>query len=607
MNEPDYSKELFLIPPKYKGKILNRLFLLYGSDTGKKIYGEIERLVKVHHAYIKKGFDFIPENREKFTSRDTVLITYGDMIVGGNKKPLKHIADFCKKYLKNVFNSVHILPFYPYSSDRGFSVKNFTEVDHRIGTWEDIHNLSKEFSLMFDGVFNHISSKSAWFQSFLNGDPEFRDFFITISTSKMISEEHLKLIVRPRTTPLFTEFLTIDGPKLVWTTFSSDQIDLNFRNPKVLTKMIQILLFYVRMGASLIRLDAVTYLWEELGTECAHLKETHAIIKLFRDILDITAPYVKLVTETNVPHEKNIQYFGNGYDEAQMVYNFALPPLVLHAFLREDTTVLSKWASTIDSLNDYATFFNFLDSHDGIGVLPVSGILDEREINYMVLKTIENGGYISYRTDQNGEEVPYELNITWYSALNGDSTVEDKGIKKFIASRAIALSLVGVPGVYIHGLLGTKNDGEAVLKEKQTRSINRKVFKYKEIKEILDDKDAIQSKILNLLTKLIAIRSSEKAFSPNFKQKIFEIDNRLFCVFRYLNDEDECILSITNVSDDIIKIDLSKFKKYFCSDKNIDIVSGREILLNQNFLIEGYQVIWIKGSLKGNIQDFEKI
>lgn len=571
---------------------------MYGSDIGKKIYGEIERLVKVHHAYIKNGYDFVPENREKFTSQDSVLITYGDMIVGGNRKPLRNISEFCKKYLKGVFNTVHILPFYPYSSDRGFSIKNFTEVDHRIGTWEDINNFSKEFFLMFDGVFNHISSKSAWFQSFLNGDPDFKDFFITISTSKMISEEHLKLIVRPRTTPLFTEFLTINGPKLVWTTFSSDQIDLNFRNPKVLIKMIEILLFYVRMGASLIRLDAVTYLWEELGTESAHLKETHATIKLFRDILDITAPYVKLITETNVPHEKNIQYFGNGYDEAQMVYNFTLPPLVLHAFLRRDTRILSRWASGINSMGDYTTFFNFLDSHDGIGVLPVSGILDERELNYMVLKTIENGGYISYRTDQNGEEVPYELNITWYSALIGDSTNEEEGIKKFIASRAVALCMVGVPGVYIHGLLGTKNDAEAVLKEKQTRSINRKVFKYKEIKEILDNKGTVQSKILNLLTSLIAIRNKEKAFSPGFKQKIFEVDNRLFCVLRYLNVEDECILSIINVSSDTIKIDFSYFKSYFCNEKNIDIISGSEIFFSKDFFIEGYQVIWIKGRLK---------
>lgn len=557
----------------------------------------MERLVRVHHAYLKDDHNFIPENRCKFSEKDAILITYGDMITGGGSKPIKNLARFCRKNLKNVFNTIHILPFFPYSSDRGFSVKDFTEVDHRIGTWEDILELSKEFDLMFDGVFNHISSKSHWFQGFLNGEPEFKDFFITISTSKIISEEHLKLIVRPRTTPLFTEYLTINGPKLVWTTFSQDQIDLNYRNPQVLAKMIQILLFYVRRGASLVRLDAVTYLWEELGTECAHLKETHAIIKLFRDILDITAPYVKLITETNVPHEKNIQYFGNGYDEAQMVYNFALPPLVLHAFLREDSTILSKWASTIDSISGYATFFNFLDSHDGIGVLPVKGILPESEINFMVLKTIENGGFISYRTDENGNEVPYELNITWFSALNGDIESQRIAIDKFVASRALALSIVGVPGIYIHSLFGTKNDSEAVLREKHTRSINRKVFKYSEIKKMLEDENTTESIILKKLTMLLEIRNNQPAFSPEFKQKVFDVDNKIFCVLRYKDEGDECILCLINISSNDVKLDLNGFKHLFAKEKNIDLITSDYINFSEKISLKAYQFCWIKGIL----------
>ena len=532
------------------------------------------------------------------TSEDSFLITYGDNIVGGNKRPLENMSDFAEKYLKHVFNTIHILPFYPYSSDRGFSVKDFKEVDHRLGTWEDIKELSKEFYLMFDGVFNHVSSKSAWFQEFLNGNPEYKDFFTTISTNKVISEEHLKLIVRPRTTPLFTEYLTMDGPKLVWTTFSSDQIDLNYRNPKVLAKMVDILLFYVRRGATYIRLDAVTYLWEELGTECAHLKETHAVIKLFRDILDITAPYVSLVTETNVPHEQNIKYFGNGYDEAQMVYNFALPPLVLYSFLTEDTTKLVSWAKTINKVSDYATYFNFLDSHDGIGVLPVKEILSESEINYMVLKVIENGGFISYRLNENGEETPYELNITWYSALNGDSESEDIGVKKFIASRAIALSMVGVPGVYIHGLLGSKNDAEAVLREKHTRSINRKVYDIQEIKSILNDKNSLACKILNRLTKLLTLRKQSEPFNPSSEQKVIDIDKRIFTVLRWDNRTMESILSVVNVSNKSFGVDFSEVRELFENDENVDLISNKKISFLEKYNIEPFEILWIKGKLK---------
>jgi sucrose phosphorylase len=508
------------------------------------------------------------------------------------------LADFASKYLKQVFNTIHILPFYPYSSDRGFSVKDFKEVDYRLGTWEDIKELGKEFYLMFDGVFNHVSSKSAWFQEFLNGNPEYRDFFTTISTNNVISEEHLKLIVRPRTTPLFTEYMTINGPKLVWTTFSSDQIDLNYRNPKVLAKMVDILLFYVRRGATYIRLDAVTYLWEELGTECAHLKETHAVIKLFRDILDITAPYVCLVTETNVPHQQNIKYFGNGYDEAQMVYNFALPPLVLYSFLTEDATKLSNWAKTINKVSDFATYFNFLDSHDGIGVLPVKDILSEKEIDFMVLKTVENGGFISYRLNEDGEEAPYELNITWYSALNGDGEDEERAIKKFIASRAIALSLVGVPGVYIHGLLGSKNDPEAVLREKHTRSINRKTYDIQEIKNILNDKNSLTYKILNRLTNLLTLRKKFEPFNPNAKQEILDIDKRLFTVLRCDELSNEGILSVINVSNKSFSVDFAGVKEVFENEENVELISNKKVSFSKKYSIEPFEILWIKGKLK---------
>jgi len=344
--EPDYNRPLFEIPIDSKRKIINILTLLYGSEVSRQVYPELERIMKVYYAHKtqeliewEKTFD----RSDIFSLEDVILITYGDIVKKNSEKPLKVLADFCRDYFSNSFNTVHILPFFPYSSDRGFSVKDFEEVDPNIGTWADIEDLNYDFKLMFDGVFNHISSKSKWFQEFLNGNPDFKHFFIVLSTKEMISEDHLKLIIRPRTSPLFTEFQTIEGPKLVWTTFSSDQVDLNFHNPKVLLKMIDIFLTYVRRGADLVRLDAVTYLWEELGTDCIHLKQTHAIIKLFRVILDTVAPYVALITETNVPHEQNIQYFGNGYDEAQMVYNFALPPLVYHAFINNNTAYLTKW------------------------------------------------------------------------------------------------------------------------------------------------------------------------------------------------------------------------------------------------------------------------
>jgi len=600
--EADYSKPLLEIPVELKKRILNRLAILYDSFTAKKWYPEVERLMKVYYAHKsdemkewEKGFN----PKDRFTEKDVVLITYGDIIKNRYKKPIKILSNFIKKYLKGVINTIHLLPFFPYSSDRGFSVIDFEQVDPRIGSWEDIINLKKDFKLMFDGVFNHVSSKSRWFQEFLNGNPDYQDYFIVLSTKEMISEDHLKLILRPRTTPLFTEFDTINGKKLVWTTFSPDQIDLNYRNPKVLMKMLEILLYYVRRGADIIRLDAVTYLWEELGTECAHLKQTHETIKLFRDILNFVAPHVAIITETNVPHEQNIKYFGNGYDEAHMVYNFALPPLVLYTYYSKDSTKLTRWAKSIEKVSDEATYFNFLDSHDGIGLLPTKGILDEKDIEMMVLKTLEHGGFISYRTDNDGKESPYELNITWYSALNNENEPEDEIIrlKRFVSSRVIALSFMGVPAIYIHGLLASKNDAEAVLNEKQTRSINRKVLNEKNLYSILNDENSYSYKALKMLTDVISKRVKEKAFHPNAKQIILDIDKSVFALIREYKDSK--VLVIVNITDSKIKLSVN-LKQYFGEKSKLkDIILGKEYFYRDDYLfitLNPYDFLWLKNA-----------
>jgi sucrose phosphorylase len=475
--EPDYGRKTYIIPEETKIRLLEKLKTIYGAKEAELQIPELERIMKVYYAHksiemIEWEKSFHPE--ERFSEQDVILITYGDIIRDDGQHPLHTLAELCRKYLKGVFNTLHLLPFFPSSSDRGFSVKDFTEVDPALGSWEDIAALKNDFNLMFDGVFNHVSSKSKWFHEFLNQNPVFVNFFTVFSTTDKIPPDYLSLLVRPRTTDVLTPFDTLSGKKYVWTTFSQDQIDLNFSNPKVLIKVIEILLFYVAKGADIIRLDAVTYLWDELGTSGVHLSQTHTIIKLFRDVLNAVAPHVALITETNVPHEENVKYFGDGVDEAQMVYNFALPPLVLHTFQTGNSKKLTSWAKSLPKVSDTATYFNFLDSHDGVGVMAVKNILSREEIERMALKVIENGGFISYKTESDGSKSPYELNITWYSAINSpdDKESDEIQVKRYLASRAIALVLMGVPGIYLHGLLGSKNDAEAVIEDEETRSIN---------------------------------------------------------------------------------------------------------------------------------------
>ena len=490
--------------------------------------------------------------KERFTEQDVVLITYSDLISEEGVSPLTTLSKFCGIYLKQTINTIHILPFFPYSSDKGFSVLDFETVDPMLGNWGDIEDLGTRYKLMFDAVINHVSSQSRWFRKFLDGVPRYQDFFISYDSHEELTPQERSLLFRPRSTDILTKFLALDGDKHVWSTFSRDQIDLNYRNPEVLMEVTDILLFYVRKGADIIRLDAATYFWVAPGTPCANLEQTHTIVKIFHDILNLVAQHVAIITETNVPHKENISYFGNSNDEAHMVYNFALPPLVLHTFYTGDTTRLSDWATNLEHVSELTTYFNFLDSHDGVGVAAVKDILPDEEINFLIQKAREHGAHISYKTDKEGEEVPYELNTTWFSALNKeDETVDgDIQINKFIASRAIALVLQGVPGIYLHGFFGTKNDLNLMINADAKRNINRTIVNYTTLVDALDNPDTLIAKIIDSMKDIISIRTMQKAFHPNGAQSIFKIKPEIFTLLRTSPQKDQQILSLINVTAD---------------------------------------------------------
>ena len=553
--QPDYTQPLLEITPEIRQKLLSRLCFLYGESEGKNCIKELERLLRVHYAY-KPPEMIQAEQKFKlnqcFSHQDIILITYGDLLLSEHLSPLGTLKEFLKKYVKlyDVFSILHILPFFPYSSDRGFSVTDYRIVDPNLGTWKDIEELGESFRLMFDGVFNHISAQSYVFQELLNGNPDYKDFATIYHSPDELTPEQRSILVRPRTSDILSKYQSINGEIWVWTTFSHDQIDLNYRNPKVLLYMVDTLLLYVRRGASLVRLDAVTYLWDEPGTSGAHLEQTHEVIKLLRDILDIVDPTVAIVTETNVPHEENICYFGNGSDEAQMVYNFALPPLVLYTFYKEDSTAISQWADSLEYPSETTTFLNMLDTHDGIGLMGIKKILEPSEIKFIIQKVREHGALISYKTGEGGKDEPYEINSTWFSAINldnGDDPIELQ-VKRFVASRSIALVLRGIPGIYFHGLVGTRNDLETVMKTKSKRDINRKTLYEEELQAVLLKPQSKLSQIVKKLGHLLEIRVRQSAFHPNGQQKILKISPAVFSLLRISPDKNEHILTVTNIT-----------------------------------------------------------
>ena len=488
----------------------------------------------------------------------TYLITYGDSFREGTRAPLAVLCDVITEKLPD-FTDIHLLPMFPYTSDDGFSVVDYLQINPDFGDWSDVENLAQERRLMFDFVCNHLSKSSSWFQKFLTEDEEFKNAFISFDENFDSSKT-----TRPRTSPLFTE---IDAKK-VWTTFSADQVDTNAHDPKMLARLTEVLLEYVARGASSIRLDAIGFLWKQSGTTSMHLPQTHEVIKLWRTLLDALAPNVQIITETNVPHADNISYFGNGTDEANMVYQFPLPPLVLHSFISGNSSALTNWAKTIKPLSDSATYFNFLASHDGIGLRPVEGILSNKERDEIAEEVLKNGGKVSYKNNPDGSQSPYELNINYLSALGSP--------EKLLAAHAILLSFLGVPAIYYHSIFGSRNDLKAVQETGIARRINReKLNKSKLYAELESNPERKQ--IYEKLSQLLKVRKNERAFNPYGNQEILDFGERVFALKREYGKKN--LVSIINISDEIVTLSLS----------------GLDIITQTVFsgTLNPYQYVWI--------------
>ncbi|MDJ0631305.1 MAG: alpha-amylase family glycosyl hydrolase [Rhodobacter sp.] len=521
---------------------------------------------------------------------DVMLITYGNSIRSNDRPPLAALDGFLSERIADVIGNVHILPFYPWSSDDGFSVIDYRAVDPDLGEWRDIGRLADRFGLMFDAVINHISKESAWFQGFLAGDPQYSGYFHVCDPTLDYSD-----VIRPRALPLLTAFRTRDGEKHVWTTFSDDQIDLNYANPQLLLECLEVLLFYAAKGARFLRLDAIGFLWKRLGTSCMHLPETHAVIRLMRQVIDAAAPGVLLITETNVPHADNVGYFGDGGNEAHMVYQFPLPPLTLYAFQTGNAQPLSDWAAGLEPTSPETTFFNFLSSHDGIGVRPVEGILPPEEVAAMAARVEANGGRVSARAVPGGGTVPYELNITFLDAVARPEDDDATRAAKFLAAQTILLSVVGVPGIYIHSLLGSRNDYAGLKATGRNRSINREQLELQALERDLADPISLRSRVLAGHRRLLAIRRGRPAFHPNAPQRIVDLDPRVFSLVRE-RDTDRVWAAI-NVSDATVDLTIEVARIGFApGSRLIDLIGGSVVKVDGaqiRLSLPAFTAVWI--------------
>ncbi|WAM47483.1 sugar phosphorylase [Vreelandella venusta] len=497
------------------------------------------------------------DNAPTWSEKDQWVISYGDSIVAEETPPLAVLNEFLQRYLGERISGVHVLPFFPWSSDDGFSVIHYREVNPELGDWQHIRELANHYDVMGDLVLNHVSRESLWFVDYLTGSLPGRDYFIEIDPETDVSD-----VVRPRSSPLLVPISTRRGTRHVWATFSEDQIDLNFENPDVLLEFVGILLFYLQQGVRMIRLDAVAFLWKRLGTPCIHLPETHTVVRLLRAIVDEIAPGTLIITETNVPHAENISYFGlerlaNGSpDEAHMVYQFALPPLLLHTLTRGEATTLQTWLASLPILPRHCTYLNFTASHDGIGVRPLEGLLPDHERDALLELMHRFGGFVSMRSNPDGSDSPYEINITWFEAMRGTRRGPDPWqIARFLCSQAIMLTLQGIPALYIHTLTGTLNDVEGVERSGRLRSINRRRWERDELALLLESPSTPTHDVFHALSRLLELRRTEPCFHPNATQRVLTTPPEVLAIERGPLSDGRRLLALFNVTDTLLPLD----------------------------------------------------
>lgn len=578
-------------------KIQHHLSSIYeGILTDIELTAFSKQLIQTMRIDVSNSVDKVKPHTNLWSQNDIILITYGDSIIEPNKAdgegliqaPLKTLDSFLNRYCSATINSVHILPFFPYSSDDGFSVIDYSTVNQGLGDWSDISSIAENTKLMVDLVINHCSARSMWFDNFLVGKHPGKGFFFEASP-----DDNLSNVTRPRTSPLLKEVETNEGTKHVWCTFSHDQVDFDFRNPDVLTAMVEIVRLYLDKGTKLFRLDAIAFLWKEVGTSCINLPKTHEVVRLLRTLIEHAAPQTIIITETNIPNRENLTYFGNA-NEAHAIYNFSLPPLLLNTLLTGSCNYLKRWMMSMPPAQNGTFYFNFIASHDGIGLRPAEGLLSEDEIWALADNMQKFGGKVSSRSTEDGKQKPYELNIALIDALQGDMSGPDEyQLQRFLCAHAIMFSLEGVPGLYIHSLLGTTNDYDKVIHTGHNRSINRHRWEYDKLVSELDDVHSLHHQVLTQISQLLLIRKTQTAFHPNATQFTLQLGDQVFGYWRQSIDRIQSIFCISNISKQTQHIRLSDIN-LIGTDEWVDLLTQEIIGEQMEYIVlEPYQSMWI--------------
>jgi sucrose phosphorylase len=567
--------------------IAEHLRQLYGDERATDLANAIDvRMAATRQALGE------PKRTEPWDHRDALLVTYGDSIQAPGEAPLSTLLDFARTHFGEAFSTIHLLPFFPYSSDDGFAVIDYRQVRSELGSWDDVAALGQDYGLAFDLVLNHCSREGLWLADYVADVAPYNGYFIEADPAA-----NLSMVTRPRTTPLLREVYTHRGLKHLWATFGPDQIDLNFANPQVLLELVDIMLGYVERGARILRLDAVAYLWKEIGTPCIHLPQTHRVVKLLRAILEAAAPGTLVLTETNVPNAENRSYFADG-DEAHLIYEFSLPPLLLHGLFTGSSRYLTEWMirQQLDPPPPGCTVLSFTASHDGIGLRPLEGLVPREEVAMLLDAMRARGGFVSSKSNPDGSKSPYELNISLFDAFRDPNLGHDPWhIPSFWLSQVLALSLRGIPAIYIHSLTATPNDPEGVERTGRTRSINRRQWDRAELERLLADSRTDTARIFRSYRRILLLRRQHPAFYPDGPQELLLLGFHIFGVAREAPDRSERVICLFNFTPDLRSVSMDE--PFWNSEPGTmwrDLIEDRTVPIERGCLqLKPYASLWL--------------
>ena len=570
-----------MIIQKDQKKIISILKKIYRQILTKQNIDLLKNeIVQLIESFNKKN----RVNKINISEKTSLVISYGDNIYSSQSSSMKIFQKFFQKNLEKLFDTIHFLPFYPSSSDSGFAVKDHYQIDKKIGNWSDLKKISKSKKIMADVVINHASARGLWFKNFLKRKKPGKDYFLTVNSKFNTSK-----VVRPRDHKLLKKIKIFEKNDYLWRTFSPDQIDLNFKNPSVLLRFIKIIIHLINNGVTIFRLDAIAYLWKQNGTKCINLSQTHEIIKLLRVVTSLLNVQTLIITETNLPEKENLSYFGKN-NEANWVYNFSLPPLLIHAFLFENSSYLNQWSRKLPSTKHGNCYLNFIASHDGIGIRPTEGILNEKTLSSFLKRLKKNGSKFSYRKVQNKSKKVYEANITVFDALR-KSDFDPKGLfflERYVSAHAIMISFEGIPAIYFNSLFGKSNDEAKYIITGNNRDINRYKWNFNNITTKLRDKKSKQSIFYRNIGALLEIKRKQKAFHPNASRININLGSKIFCFKRISKDKKQSIICMTNLSSKIQTPNFTKKGSYRdLLNSNLKFREGNSLILKP------FQTVWL--------------